>query len=219
MIIKRPSHNHIQVDTPTPTTFIYKITNTATRQCYVGRTCDVERRIDEHLHAKGCLALLDSLVDHGIGNFTFEVLDSCCSHDEQLLGLLEDYYILQCDALLPAGFNQRLNRSIEPNGERVDLSQPLSLHAKHVFSRAGILYFTVGEWTSARSYQLLANVADRLHEGAVSKKEAGGHNYYEVRVRWEPELPDYDRGERYDLQLSYSFPDDYLCVSVSSNSN
>ena len=217
MIIERQSQKNIEVEIPTPTTFIYRITNTETSQCYVGRTCDVGRRIDEHLQAQGSIALLHSLVDYGIDKFKFEVLDSCCSHDEQLLGLLEDYYILQSDGLLPAGFNQRLNRSIEPNGELVDLSQPMQLHAKHVFSRAGMLYFSVGEWTSARSYQVLANIASRLHEGAVTKKEVGGHKYYQVRVRWTPEAPDYNRGERYDLQLTYTFPDDYLCVSSTSN--
>ena len=50
----------------------------------------------------------------------------------------------------------------------------------------------------------------------MAKKEVDGHKYYQVRVRWEPELPDYDRGQRYDLQLTYSFPDDYLCVSNSN---
>lgn len=76
-------------------TGIYKITNEVNGDCYVGQSACIERRLMEHKTpkniAKGTL-LGKAMLEYGVENFKFEVLEECKS---ELLDELEEKYIAE----------------------------------------------------------------------------------------------------------------------------
>jgi len=88
--------------------FIYKITNTITKKCYIGETTksDPEKRWKEHKNTikrgDGCPALQNSVNKHGIDNFKFEILIICFDEDRYKY---EIEYIKKYNTLIPNGYN------------------------------------------------------------------------------------------------------------------
>jgi group I intron endonuclease len=88
--------------------FIYKITNTITKKCYIGETTksDPEKRWKEHKstikRGVGCPALQNSVNKHGIDNFKFEILIICFDEDRYKY---EIEYIKKYNTLIPNGYN------------------------------------------------------------------------------------------------------------------
>jgi len=87
--------------------FIYKITNTVSKKCYIGETIqDPEKRWKDHKNAikrdGGCRALKNAIKKYGINNFKFEVLIIC--FDEDRLEY-EKEYIKKYNSLFPNGYN------------------------------------------------------------------------------------------------------------------
>lgn len=75
---------------------IYKITNLSNKKCYVGRSTDVKRRLNDHIKsAIGIESIANQKVhdvmrEEGIWNFSFELLEAC---EKTQLGDREKYYI------------------------------------------------------------------------------------------------------------------------------
>jgi group I intron endonuclease len=88
--------------------FIYKITNTITKKCYIGETVksDPEKRWIQHKNTIkrgiGCPALQSAVIKHGIDNFKFEVLLICFDEDRFKY---EIEYIKKYNTLVPNGYN------------------------------------------------------------------------------------------------------------------
>ena len=88
--------------------FIYKITNTITKKCYIGETTksDPEKRWKEHKNTikrgDGCPALQNSVNKHGIDNFKFEILIICFDEDRYKY---EIEYIKKYNTRIPNGYN------------------------------------------------------------------------------------------------------------------
>ena len=88
--------------------FIYKITNTITKKCYIGETTksDPEKRWYQHKNTikrgNGCPALQNSVIKHGIDNFKFEILIICFDEDRYKY---EIEYIKKYNTLIPNGYN------------------------------------------------------------------------------------------------------------------
>jgi group I intron endonuclease len=93
---------------------IYKITNTMSNKCYIGETKEIEPEIRWRRHiqtikqGKGCPALRDAIVKHGIDKFKFEVLLICFDEDRFIY---EKEYIAKYKSQVPNGYN------ILPGGE------------------------------------------------------------------------------------------------------
>lgn len=89
---------------------IYRITNTQTEECYIGKGTDVRSRLLQHI--KGTLGLQSiadqkihrEMADTGIQNWTFELLDQC---DKTELTDREKFYIRLYKSN-EYGFNQRI---------------------------------------------------------------------------------------------------------------
>ena len=56
---------------------IYKITNKITGKTYVGQSIHIEQRWKEHLQGKGSKQLHKDILELGIENFIFEILELC----------------------------------------------------------------------------------------------------------------------------------------------
>lgn len=88
--------------------FIYKITNTISKKCYIGETVkpDPEKRWIQHKNTIkrgiGCPALQDAVKKYGIDNFRFEILLICFDEDRYKY---EIEYIKKYNTLVPNGYN------------------------------------------------------------------------------------------------------------------
>lgn len=72
---------------------IYKITNCINKKSYIGQSKDIAQRINEHFYHRTALkaSLIDKdILEFGINNFTFQILELCNSNE---LDLKEDFYI------------------------------------------------------------------------------------------------------------------------------
>jgi group I intron endonuclease len=94
--------------------YIYKITNTISKKCYIGETIEKNpiTRWNGHKNAiargGGCPALRDAVKKYGIDVFTFEVILTC--PDEERF-TYEKEYIQKYNSRVPNGYN------ISPGGE------------------------------------------------------------------------------------------------------
>lgn len=88
--------------------YIYKITNTITKHCYIGITTkhDPNNRWTSHKHAikggRGCPLLRNAFTKYGETAFKFEVLIICFNED---LYMYEKEYIKKYNSLTPGGYN------------------------------------------------------------------------------------------------------------------
>lgn len=75
---------------------IYKITHIKNKKCYIGKSTNVRKRLQDHMKSTlGISSIADQRVHHvmleeGIWNFMFEKIDSC---DKDKLSEKEKYYI------------------------------------------------------------------------------------------------------------------------------
>lgn len=88
---------------------IYKITNIKNDKCYVGQAVDLRKRFQDHCKC-GCgldtpvnNKLYKAMLDDGLYNFTFEVIEAC---DKELLNQKESYFIDMLSAV-DYGYNSR----------------------------------------------------------------------------------------------------------------
>ena len=79
IVVKMPQIKH----------YFYKIASQISGKCYIGQTCNISRRICEHLTGEGSRSLLIDITLHRVAKFDFEVLR--CIYDEYDLEVLEDY--------------------------------------------------------------------------------------------------------------------------------
>ena len=204
MSITIPEYN-IVVKVPEPTHYIYKITNesqaSGTGKSYIGQTCNIQRRICEHLTGEGSRPLLQDITKHGVGKFTFEVLR--CLYDEPHLDHLEDYYIRVFNSLAPNGYNLRLNAQIEPNFD--DVETTFTIQAKFVFKNGIHKVFSVSEFTQARAYQTLTNLKATHQTNMCRKKKKGKFRYFELKI---DSNRDFDKGKIYELNVKFDVIDD-----------
>ena len=88
--------------------FIYKITNTISRKCYIGETKEIsaELRWKKHIQTinrnKGCPALRDAIKKYGIDKFKFEIIIVCFDEDRFIY---EKEYIKKYNCQVPNGYN------------------------------------------------------------------------------------------------------------------
>ena len=98
--------------------YIYKITNTVTKKCYIGETeqHDYNRRWSKHINSvkykEGCHLLKASMKKYGVDKFKFEILIICFDDD---LEKYEREYIKKYNSKTPNGksrsFRQKRNAS------------------------------------------------------------------------------------------------------------
>lgn len=75
---------------------IYKITNITTNKCYIGKSTNIKKRIQDHMKSTvGITSIADqaihhAMLDEGLWNWTFEVLCYC---DKDELNEKEKFYI------------------------------------------------------------------------------------------------------------------------------
>ena len=88
--------------------WIYKITNVLEDKCYIGQTTQnpPEKRFKEHkwiVKNRGQDYIHGAMQDHGVENFTFEIVD--IAYNQKELNLLEGVYIAWFNSLVPNGYN------------------------------------------------------------------------------------------------------------------
>ena len=190
-----------------PTGYIYKITNTANNKVYIGQTKDYMRRITQHLEGDGSKPLLYDLVMGSIKDFTFEVLEIFYQNED--LDTIEDNYIQTFNSLHPIGYNMRINKTIESNGDTIDLNS-IEIQAKFCFDKNGQKVFSVGEYTSSRAYQILTNIKANTETENITKKKLFKFNYLELKTTSDEGFME---GQMYDLTLKYKFGEDLFLVT------
>ncbi len=86
--------------------FIYKITNTINKQCYIGQTImNLEERWRHHKNVKSnCRYLKNAFQKYGIENFEFKLICICFDCD---LNRFEIEYIKKYNSIVPNGYNLR----------------------------------------------------------------------------------------------------------------
>ena len=164
MIFQRGEIERI-VNEPSQSYFIYRIFGIG--KSYVGMSKDPLRRFEDHLTGKGSQLLLFDIVNLGLSSFSFEILSEMKTDDKEMVEQSEDYYITKYNALHPLGYNLRMNRTLVANG--ITNSDNFEISGKFVFSDGTNKYFSVGEFTSSRSYQTLLNLPRT--DSIVSKKK------------------------------------------------
>ena len=168
----------IEVKLPTPSTYIYRFTSPHGKS-YIGQTKNIPRRIVEHMEGNGSKRLLLDLVEFGRKSFTIEILEVLYDDNQTLANQREDWHIENHDCLSPKGYNLRLNRDIVPEETPIDLNN-IKITAKHTYiGKDGFSYFSIPEFTQARSYQILMNLGKKRN---LTKKQLGTFNYYELKT-------------------------------------
>lgn len=86
--------------------YIYKITNTVTKKCYIGETENYTRRWSKHKNSikykEGCPLLKASMKKYGVDKFKFDILIICFDED---LEKYEREYIKKYNSKTPNGYN------------------------------------------------------------------------------------------------------------------
>lgn len=146
--------------------FIYKITNTITKKCYIGETTekDPNSRFKAHMNGirrgKGCPALRDAVQKHGEENFKFEVLIICLDED---CYTFEREYIKKYNSIAPNGYNI-LEGGQCGGGFK---GKHHTAEAKEQISKKGKQYFADPELLRAHSER-----AKKQYETPESRKKA-----------------------------------------------
>lgn len=205
-LIKKYNINVKLPATLNPTGYIYKITNTKNDKIYIGQTKDYIKRISQHLEGMGSKPLLYDVVMGNIKDFTFEVLE-IFYHGEDLDDI-EDEFIKEFNCLHPLGYNMRINQTIEANGDTVNLNS-ISIQAKFCFDKNGQKIFSVGEYTSSRSYQILSNIKAKCETKNITKKKLFKFNYLELKTISDE---DFIEGDLYELTVKYKFNEDVFII-------
>lgn len=81
---------------------IYLITNLVNGKQYVGQSINIQRRWYEHKNIKTDYAISSALVEYGIENFKFEIIENCLP---EFLDEKEIYYINLYNTKAPNGYN------------------------------------------------------------------------------------------------------------------
>ena len=190
MIFQRGQTEKI-VPEPSETWCIYRIYGIG--KSYVGMSKDPLRRFEEHLTGKGNKLLLFDIVNLGLSSFSFEILAEMKTDDKEIVENAEDYYITKFNALSPMGYNLRMNRTLVPNGSTN--TDNFEISGKFVFSDGTNKYFSVGEFTSSRSYQTLLNLPRT--DSIVSKKKFK-FKYFQIKIDTERQ---FQMGQSYELNM------------------
>lgn len=175
----------------------------------IGQTKNIRQRIENHLEGKVSRLLLKDIVKQSLSDFSFEVIEVL--YKDAGVDEIEDRCIEHHDCLHPMGYNQRVNRSITVNDEVIDLNL-IPIQGKFVFSSNGDKCFSVGEFTQARAYQLLTNIAAATQTDKIAQKKCFKFNYFELRVSSDREFIE---GQIYDIEIKYKYLEDKF-VLVSS---
>ena len=180
-----------EIPEPSETYFIYRIFGI--NKSYVGQSKDPLQRWEQHLTGKGSQLLLHDIVNLGLSSFSFEILATIKTDDKEMVEQSEDYYITKYNALSPLGYNLRMNRTLVANG--ITDSNNFEISGKFVFSDGTNKYFSVGEFTSSRSYQTLLNLPRT--DSIVSKKKFK-FKYFQIKIDTEQV---FQMGQSYELNL------------------
>jgi group I intron endonuclease len=192
----------IEITMPTPLSYIYCITNTVSGKHYIGQTKNIKRRIENHVQGKGSKPLLKDIVKQGISDFQFNVLEMI--YDDRNVDVIEDGHINRLNCLHPQGYNLRVNATIVANGEVIDLNE-ISIQGKFCFQKESHIVFSVGEFTQARGYQILANIKASTETTKLKQKRLFGYNYFEIKISSDRL---FYSGDIHDLTLKYNFHTD-----------
>ena len=101
------------------TGFIYLFRNKVNGKCYVGQTCNIYRRIREHVYeaqSGSSFKFHQAIRKHGFENFEFKVLHKCAGEEQVILDELNEkeiYYIDKYDS-----FNNGYNMTEGSRGSR-----------------------------------------------------------------------------------------------------
>jgi hypothetical protein len=142
----------------------------------------------------------------GVSSFKFEVIQML--YDDADPDIIEDGYIDKFDCIHPLGYNLRMNRLIESNGDDIDLNA-FEIEAKHVFCKDNKHVFSIGEFSKSRSYQTLINIKENTDTTQIQKKKMFKFRYLEIVTESERV---YDVGSIYTLKLKYRFSDDAFVI-------
>ena len=192
----------VEIEMPVPKHYIYRITNTVSLKRYIGQTKNIKRRVENHLQGQGSKPLLHDIVMQGLADFEFEVLQIL--YEDGDIDALEDEYLEQHNCLHPLGYNLRVNHSIEANGEEIDLNN-ISIQGKFVFQTDTHKVFSIGEFTQARSYQILVNIKSNTDTTSIKQKRHFKFRYLELKTESEQDCV---TGGIYTLNLKYKFNED-----------
>ena len=190
MIFQRGETERI-VNEPSETWYIYRIFGIG--KSYVGMSKDPLQRFEQHLTGKGSQLLLHDIVNLGLSSFSFEILSEIKTDDKEMVEQSEDYYITKFNALHPLGYNLRMNRTLVANGTTD--TDNFEISGKFVFSDGTNKYFSVGEFTSSRSYQTLLNLPRT--DSIVSKKKFK-FKYFQIKIETERQ---FQMGQSYELNM------------------
>ena len=182
--------NSIEVNEPNDNYFIYRISGNG--KSYVGMSKDVIARFEQHLTGRGSQLLLHDIVDLGIKAFKFEILAEI-NADKSIVLDVEDLFITKFNSLSPNGYNLRMNRTLVPNGATDPNS--FSISAKYVHGSGNVKYFSIGEFTNSRSYQILLNLPLAC---CIKQKRKFKYAYIEISIETER---DFQISETYELNL------------------
>jgi hypothetical protein len=154
---------------------------------------DPLQRFEQHLTGQGSQLLLHDIVSLGLSSFSFEILAEMKTDDKEMVEQSEDYYITKFNCLSPMGYNLRMNRTLVANG--ITDTDNFEISGKFVFSDGTNKYFSVGEFTSSRSYQTLLNLPRT--DSIVSKKKFK-FKYFQIRIDTERV---FQMGQSYELNM------------------
>ena len=180
-----------EISEPSETYFIYRIFGIG--KSYVGMSKDPLQRFEQHLTGQGSQLLLQDIVNLGLSSFSFEILAEIKTDDKEIVEQSEDYYITKFNALSPMGYNLRMNRELVANG--ITDTDNFEISGKFVFSDGNNKYFSVGEFTSSRSYQTLLNLPRT--DSIVSKKKFR-FKYFQIKIETERV---FQMGQSYELNM------------------
>lgn len=154
--------------------YIYLITCLKNNKKYCGITQKLEKRLEDHCSGSGSKHLLYDLVNYGIDNFKFEVLE-ILNEIREIVEKKETEYILEYDCI-SGGYNVSLN-AITPNDDVIDINN-INIECKCV--HPGV--FSIAEYNHSLSYQLLTNLLHRFRVDNVIQKKHYKYKYYQLEI-------------------------------------
>ena len=138
----------------------------------------------------------------GLSSFSFEILVELKIDDKLAVENMEDYYITKYNSLSPQGYNLRMNWTLVANG--LTNSESFNISAKFVHGSGNNKYFSVGQFSNARSYQTLLNLPLC---SSIKQKRKFKFAYIEIKIETEQV---FQMGQSYELNLKLY--EDFLII-------
>lgn len=156
---------------------IYKYENKINHKIYIGQTCDIKRRCQEHLSGTKSknISLIDKAIQkYGIDNFIFDIIEWTENYNER-----EEYWIQYYRSRIPYGYNICIGGGYLPNQQKENHSQVKISEeiAKNI--QKDLTNYNLTRRQIVKKYKVTFSIVENINNGHT-------WNYYNLKYPLRP---------------------------------